>query len=1350
MNRAPVSLIRRVRALAVLTLVAALTTAAYTSTSSAKYAGRLLGGGASPAKRAAAVSPALRGSPAEAGAADASLTTDKTDYQPGETVVISGSGFAAGESVSLTLTEDPAKHPDTQLSATADEYGNFVNKDFSPTEEHVGTAFTAKAVGQTSGRTAEAKFNDGPNWSYSSVPNPATLSVTTDGSPHSVNATVNVIAPDSGNGKPSPSNVITVAPQFAPGATPIPNSWISPLPNLTFNTSPQNLPWNVTVTVPPYTAAGSYSTMLKANPPPMKGGPGSGILITVNVTADSSAPNTTLSAAKADTTSYNGVDWTNQAVTVTLAATDSGTPTTGVAFTKYNLDGTGYQTYTAPFTVSTQALHTLLYFSQDNQGNVETPAKSFTIKIDKTKPVITLNGAAEMSVVYGSGPFSDPGATATDTGGSGLNGSVNVSGSVNTNAAGDYTLSYNVSDNAGNAADTVTRTVHVLKADQTITFGALSDKTYGDPDFSVSATAGSGDPVTFSASGNCTVTGSTVHITGAGPCTITAHQAGNSNYNAAPDVPQSFNINKAATTTTVTCGAGPFTYNGSPQTPCSASVTGPAGLNQTLTVDYLDNTNAGTATASATYAGDSNYLGSSDSKTFQIGKAATTTTVTCAAGPFTYDGTPQTPCTANVTGAGGLNQSLSVSYANNTNAGTATASASYAESANYFGSSDSKNFIIDKAASVTTVTCGAGPFTYDGSAQTPCSASVTGAGGLSQPLTVNYSDNTNAGAATASASYAGDANHDGSSNSTTFEIAKASSATTVICPSNVTYDGSAQTPCSASVSGAGGLNQPLSVNYSNNTNAGTASASASYAGDANHDGSSDSKNFTIDKAASTTVVNCPSNVTYDGSAQTPCTASVSGAGGLSQSLTVNYSDNTNAGTASASASYSGDLNHDGSSDSKTFTIDKATSTTVVTCPSSVTYDGSPQTPCTASVTGAGGLSQLLSVSYAGNTNAGTASASASFAGDDNHDGSSDSKNFIIDKAASTTVVTCSSSVTYDGSAQTPCTASVSGAGGLSQGLSVSYSNNVNAGTASASASYAGDANHNSSSDSKNFAIDKAGSTTTVTCGAGPFTYNGSPQTPCTASVTGAGGLNQSLAVSYANNVNAGAATASASYPGDANHNASSDSKNFTIGKANATINVNGYTGYYDGAAHGATGTATGVNGEDLSSLLNLGNTFTNVPGGTVNWTFNASNTNTNYNSASGSVQIVINAWTPKGFFSPVVPSTTSLVWNNIKSGSTVPLKFTIFVGSTPKTSTSAVAGGSLSVAQISCNDMGINVTDALDTTFTNSGSTSLRYDSTAGQFIQNWQSPSMPSTCYRVMMKAADGSSLQAFFKLVK
>ncbi|MBI5314705.1 MAG: Ig-like domain repeat protein [Nitrospirae bacterium] len=42
-----------------------------------------------------------------------------------------------------------------------------------------------------------------------------------------------------------------------------------------------------------------------------------------------------------------------------------------------------------------------------------------------------------------------------------------------------------------------------------------------------------------------------------------------------------------------------------------------------------------------------------------------------------------------------------------------------------------------------------------------------------------------------------------------------------------------------------------------------------------------------------------------------------------------------------------------------------------------------------------------------------------------------------------------------------------------------------------------------------------------------------------------------------------------------------------IAKANATLVLTGYYGTYDGAAHEATGTATGVNGEDLSAGLDL-------------------------------------------------------------------------------------------------------------------------------------------------------------------
>jgi hypothetical protein len=81
------------------------------------------------------------------------------------------------------------------------------------------------------------------------------------------------------------------------------------------------------------------------------------------------------------------------------------------------------------------------------------------------------------------------------------------------------------------------------KTNQAITFGALTNRTYGDPPFAVSATASSGLPVSFSIlSGPATISGTNVTITNTGTVTIRASQAGNANYNAAPNVDQSFTV----------------------------------------------------------------------------------------------------------------------------------------------------------------------------------------------------------------------------------------------------------------------------------------------------------------------------------------------------------------------------------------------------------------------------------------------------------------------------------------------------------------------------------------------------------------------------------------------------------------------------------------------------------------------------------------------------------------------------------------------------------------------------------------------------------------------------------------
>src|SRR5439155_958991 len=104
--------------------------------------------------------------------------------------------------------------------------------------------------------------------------------------------------------------------------------------------------------------------------------------------------------------------------------------------------------------------------------------------------------------------------------------------------------------------------------------------------------------------------------------------------------------------------------------------------------------------------------------------------------------------------------------------------------------------------------------------------------------------------------------------------------------------------------------------------------------------------FTISKVPSVTAVSCPASVTYNGSAQTPCTATVTGTGGLNQTLTVSYTNNINVGTATASASFAGDANYNASSDSKTFQISKVTLT--VTADNKTRVYGASNTTFTAS------------------------------------------------------------------------------------------------------------------------------------------------------------------------------------------------------------------------------------------------------------------------------------------------------------------------------------------------------------------------------------------------------------------
>src|SRR5665213_3234992 len=403
--------------------------------------------------------------------------------------------------------------------------------------------------------------------------------------------------------------------------------------------------------------------------------------------------------------------------------------------------------------------------------------------------------------------------------------------------------------------------------------------------------------------------------------------------------------------------------------------------------------------------------------------------------------------------------------------------------------------------------------------------------------------------------------------SATLIIDIATSSVTLTCPSSVPYNGTAQTPCTATATGSGGLNQTLTVNYTSNTNVGTVTASASYAGDTNHTGSSNTVTFAISPVAVTAVAGTYT-FAYNGSTETLPACTVTGAYTVGLSCVFNpatVGPDVNSGTVTPVVS-GGSANFNITTVPGTWSITQATSTVNVSCPSSVVYTGSAQTPCTATVTGVG-LSQSLVISYTNNSSVGTATASATFAGDQDHAPGSMSVNFAI-TAAAVTVQAGSLTAVYNGSAQALSACTVTGlyTGGLScTNNPTTEGPGVGSGTVPVtSANLTGDTLSNFAITyvPGSWSITKATSTVTVTC-TPTVTYNGAPQTPCTATVTGAG-LNQAVTpVTYTSNTNVGTVTASATFAGDANHGSDTGSANFTISPAAVTATAGSGTWVYN-------------------------------------------------------------------------------------------------------------------------------------------------------------------------------------------
>jgi hypothetical protein len=193
-----------------------------------------------------------------------------------------------------------------------------------------------------------------------------------------------------------------------------------------------------------------------------------------------------------------------------------------------------------------------------------------------------------------------------------------------------------------------------------------------------------------------------------------------------------------------------------------------------------------------------------------------------------------------------------------------------------------------------------------------------------------------------------------------------------------------------------------------------------------------------------------------------------------------------------------------------------------------------------------------------------------------------------------------------------------------------------------------------------------------------------------------------------------------------------------------------------------------VGGDDVSlsggtAAFNNANVGSNKPvtltGATLAGTDAGNHTLSSVADATASIL----AWNAQGhgFYQPVGLSNSTFVaapgsaplwspatvWSVAKGGSSVPLKFNVYAGGVEKTSPSDIKEFK-QVQLASCSDgAGEEVVENLPI----SGNTSLRYDTTDRQFIQNWKTPNVSKeTCYRATVIFNDDSSLSAFFKLRK
>ena len=409
---------------------------------------------------------------------------------------------------------------------------------------------------------------------------------------------------------------------------------------------------------------------------------------------------------------------------------------------------------------------------------------------------------------------------------------------------------------------------------------------------------------------------------------------------------------------------------------------------------------------------------------------------------------------------------FTLTYQNNVNKGTAKV---YIKGKGNYSGSCSLTFSIT-ARPVSTLKITVPSVTYNGKAQKPAVTVKYNNYKFKNgtDYTLSYKNNTKIGTATVTVKGKGKLS---GTRSVTFKInAKPIKNAVITYNNSLTYNGSTLSPAVTVKYGNATLkkNTDYTVAYSNNVNAGTGTITITGKGIY---GGSVKKTFTIKKLGiSATAVSGTGNKVYTGSVIKPVPAVKVGGRTLKNGtdFTVSYKNNTEPGTATLSVTGKG--NYSGSV-SKTFKITaRAINDVEVTVPDTV-FTGVQVRP---DVVVSYGNYQFINnsdytLSFKDNVNIGTASVVVT---GKNHLSGSRTVTFPIEKADISSTEIAVKNATFTGSAVKSAVDVRLGNVTLKEGThyTLSYKNNVNAGTAQVTVSGKGSLE---GAVTKNFTISKA-------------------------------------------------------------------------------------------------------------------------------------------------------------------------------------------------------------------------------------------------------------------------------------